>query len=50
MGFSNICKSLLSISIYMTFEALTVVLVKIPGFWDVPLCHWKNCSWYLEGS
>lgn len=34
----------------MKFEAVIVVLLKIPGFWDVPLCHWMNGSWYLEGS
>ena len=50
MGFSNICRSLLSISIHMKFEALIVVLLKIPGFWNVPLCHWMNSSWYLERS
>lgn len=50
MGFLNICKSLLSISIYMKFEVLIVVLLKIPDFWDVPVCHWMNGSWYLEGS
>jgi len=38
MGFSNICKCLLSICIYMKFGAVIVVLLKIPGFWDVPLC------------
>jgi len=50
MRFSNICKCLLSISIYMKFEAVIVVLLKSPGFWDVPLCHWMHGSWYLEGS
>lgn len=47
MRFSNICKS---ISIHMKCEALIVVLLKIPGFGDVQLCHWINGFWYLEGS
>jgi hypothetical protein len=32
------------------FGVLTVVLLKIPVFWGVMLCHWESGSQYFEGS
>ena len=33
----------------ITFEVLTVVLLRIHVLWDVMLCCWMNDSWYFEG-